>query len=116
MILLIVRHGVAEDKEVFAETGKSDDERPLTAKGRKKMKRAARGLRALVPRDRPARDEPTVRAQETAATTSPRIRRSTSASVADVLRPDAPFERVHRLAARRSPTVAGLRRRARAAS
>jgi len=48
MDLLIVRHGVAENKKEFAKTGKSDDVRPLTDKGRKEMKRAARGLRTIV--------------------------------------------------------------------
>jgi phosphohistidine phosphatase len=48
MDLLVVRHAVAEDRETFAATGKSDTERPLTAAGRRKFKRAARGLHQLV--------------------------------------------------------------------
>lgn len=66
MDLLIVRHGVAEDKDAFAETGKSDDERPLTDKGRKKMKRAARGLHAIVPDIGLLATSPLTRARETA--------------------------------------------------
>lgn len=49
MQLLLVRHGRAEDREAFAATGRDDDERPLTAKGIRRMKKAARGLRTLVP-------------------------------------------------------------------
>jgi phosphohistidine phosphatase len=48
MELLVVRHGIAEDRDVFARTGKDDAERPLTAAGRRKFKRGARGLRRLV--------------------------------------------------------------------
>ena len=66
MDLLIVRHGVAEDKEAFAETGKSDDERPLTDKGRKKMKRVSRGLRAIIPDIGLLVTSPLARAHETA--------------------------------------------------
>lgn len=49
MDLLIVRHAIAEDREVFAETGEDDSERPLTAEGRRKFERGARGLRRVVP-------------------------------------------------------------------
>jgi phosphohistidine phosphatase len=49
MDLLVVRHAIAEDREVFARTGKDDGERPLTADGRKKFEKGARGLVRLVP-------------------------------------------------------------------
>jgi len=45
MDLLVVRHAIAEDRD---ETGKDDTERPLTAAGRRKFERGARGLRKLV--------------------------------------------------------------------
>ena len=48
MKLLLIRHAIAEEREDFARTGKDDRLRPLTDEGRKKMKRAARGLRTLV--------------------------------------------------------------------
>jgi len=48
MDLLVVRHAIAEDRDVFAQTGKDDAERPLTAAGRRKFERGARGLRRLV--------------------------------------------------------------------
>jgi phosphohistidine phosphatase len=48
MDLLVVRHAVSEDREVFAQTGKDDTERPLTAEGRRKFERGVRGLRKVV--------------------------------------------------------------------
>jgi phosphohistidine phosphatase len=48
MQLLVVRHGIAEDRETWAP--RDDALRPLTEDGKKKMKEAAKGLRALVPR------------------------------------------------------------------
>lgn len=45
MELLVIRHGVAEDKEAFAATGKDDSLRPLTKEGESKMQEVARGLR-----------------------------------------------------------------------
>jgi phosphohistidine phosphatase len=47
MELLVVRHAIAEEREVFARAGKDDAERPLTAAGRRKFERGARGLRRL---------------------------------------------------------------------
>jgi phosphohistidine phosphatase len=46
--LLVVRHAVAEDREAFASTGGDDADRPLTAAGRRRFERGARGLRRLV--------------------------------------------------------------------
>jgi phosphohistidine phosphatase len=91
MDLLIVRHGVAEDKEAFAKTGKSDDERPLTDKGRKKMKRASRGLCTIVPEIGLLATSPLVRARETAAYIAGVYDRDV-ADVTEVLRPDASFD------------------------
>jgi phosphohistidine phosphatase len=49
MDLLVVRHAIAEARDVFAETGEDDAKRPLTSEGRRKFERGARGLRRLVP-------------------------------------------------------------------
>lgn len=48
MDLLVVRHAIAEERDAFAQTGKDDTERPLTAAGRRKFERGVRGLRKLV--------------------------------------------------------------------
>jgi phosphohistidine phosphatase len=49
MRLLVVRHAIAEDREAFARSDKDDANRPLTSEGRRKMERAALGLKQLVP-------------------------------------------------------------------
>ena len=66
MDLIIVRHAIAEEREVFAETGESDGLRPLTPKGRKRMRRGAGGLKELVPQVDLIATSPLVRARETA--------------------------------------------------
>ena len=67
MRLLIIRHGIAEDRDEWAETGKSDDARPLTDDGAKKMARVAEGLVAEVPKLVAIATSPLVRARQTAA-------------------------------------------------
>ena len=47
MELLVVRHAIAEDREEFAKTGQDDARRPLTAEGRRKFAKGARGLRRV---------------------------------------------------------------------
>jgi phosphohistidine phosphatase len=66
MDLLIIRHGIAGDQAEFARTGRPDEERPLTEAGKRKMRRGARGLRALVPTIGTLASSPLVRARETA--------------------------------------------------
>lgn len=38
MQLLVIRHGIAEEADAFAATGKDDSRRPLTKAGKRKMK------------------------------------------------------------------------------
>lgn len=64
MQLLIVRHAIAEEREAFALTGKPDDLRPLTAKGRNKMRKNVRGLLKLVPHIHLIATSPLVRAMQ----------------------------------------------------
>ena len=45
-------NAIAQTREEFAPTGRDDSLRPLTDKGRAKMKRAAAGLHGLVPSGR----------------------------------------------------------------
>lgn len=65
--LLIVRHGPAGDRDEWAKTGQDDDERPLTTRGIRQMRRAARGLQRLVRSLDALGTSPLVRARETAA-------------------------------------------------
>src|SRR5687768_9494137 len=64
--LLVVRHAIAEEREEFARTGQEDSLRPLTAEGRKKMRRGADGLRTVVPAIDVLATSPLVRAVQTA--------------------------------------------------
>jgi phosphohistidine phosphatase len=64
--LLVVRHAIAEDRAAFARNNKDDAARPLTPEGRRKMARAAQGLRVLVPELDVLAASPYQRAVETA--------------------------------------------------
>jgi phosphohistidine phosphatase len=66
MRLLVIRHGLAGDRDEFAFTGRPDAERPLTKDGRVKMKRAASGLRLIVDELTLVATSPLVRAVQTA--------------------------------------------------
>ena len=66
MRVVIIRHGIAEDRDVWAKTGKSDDLRPLTDEGAKKVKKMARGLMLEVPQLLAIASSPLTRAWETA--------------------------------------------------
>lgn len=66
MKLLIVRHGPAGDREEWEKTGKDDSLRPLTPKGKKEVRRAAAGLRRLVPSLDSIATSPWTRAAQTA--------------------------------------------------
>jgi phosphohistidine phosphatase len=67
MKLLLIRHAIAEEREVFARTGKDDRLRPLTDEGRKKMKQAAKGLRRIAPDIDLLATSPLTRAAQTGA-------------------------------------------------
>ena len=93
MRLLVIRHAIAEDRDAFARTGAPDELRPLTAEGRRKMERGARGLRREVPSIARLATSPLTRAHETAAIVSAEYRRL-SIEIEDVLAPEVPMEGV----------------------
>jgi len=66
MDLLVIRHGIAEDRDAFAASGTDDALRPLTDEGRRKMRQVARGLTTLVPALDLLASSPLVRARQTA--------------------------------------------------
>lgn len=66
MNLLVVRHAIAVDAVEHARGHPDDAGRPLTSEGQRKMKRAARGLRTLVPEIQLLATSPLTRARETA--------------------------------------------------
>ena len=91
MKLLVIRHAIAEDKDAFATTGQSDDLRPLTDEGRKKMRRIAKGLCELVPDLDTLASSPLVRARQTAEIVAKAYRRNID-EFTDTLRPDARYQ------------------------
>lgn len=44
MKLYLIRHGVAEERHIFAKKNKNDDDRPLVEKGRSRLKKIAQSL------------------------------------------------------------------------
>jgi phosphohistidine phosphatase len=73
MDLLVVRHAVAKDKAAFARTGRSDDERPLTRRGRRDFRKGARGLARITGKVDVLATSPFVRAAETADLLAPAL-------------------------------------------
>lgn len=63
MQIVLVRHGVAEDRETFQGP---DAERSLTGKGERRTREAAAGLRSLLPELAVVGTSPYVRARQTA--------------------------------------------------
>src|SRR3954466_8963065 len=100
MNLLVIRHAIAEDKEAFAASGRSDDQRPLTEAGREKMRRGAAGLRVVSPRIAVLASSPLLRARETAEIVAP-VFRVPRVEIVEALRPEREFDEL----------VAWLRRR-----
>jgi phosphohistidine phosphatase len=66
MQLLLIRHAIAQEREIFAVSGKGDADRPLTPYGRRRMVRNARGLRRVAPVVNLVVASPYARAMETA--------------------------------------------------
>ena len=68
MNVLIIRHGVAQDREEYvkAHPGRDDGARPLTGRGRRRMRVAARGLCRVAPPVTLLATSPLARAVQTA--------------------------------------------------
>ncbi|OUD14967.1 phosphohistidine phosphatase SixA [Thioflexithrix psekupsensis] len=66
MDILLIRHGIAQDREDFALRGQADELRELTPKGKRKMRDVALGLKKLVPSLHALASSPLVRAVQTA--------------------------------------------------
>ena len=70
MKLLLIRHAPAELRETTAATGRDDGERPLTDRGRRRMRRTAKALPRVVPALDVLATSPLTRAAQTAAIVS----------------------------------------------
>lgn len=66
MQLLVVRHALAGERADWAATGRPDEERPVTSRGRSRMKRNAAGIARLFPKLDLIATSPLVRAAQTA--------------------------------------------------
>jgi phosphohistidine phosphatase len=84
MDLLIIRHGVAVERE---EWSGNDDLRPLTDDGISKMRKAAQGLRTLIEAVDVMASSPLVRAQQTAQLVTKALHYSRDIETVDALRP-----------------------------
>lgn len=65
MEIIIIRHGMAEDREEFAKTGQPDHLRPLVLKGRKKSLKSALKLKEVVKTADVIVSSPYLRAKQT---------------------------------------------------
>lgn len=66
MKIILVRHAIAEDRLSFQSRNKDDGLRPLTRKGKKRMRKGSLGLRWMIPRIDYLLSSPLVRAAQTA--------------------------------------------------
>ncbi len=66
MQVLVIRHAIAVDREEFKKQDRDDAFRPLTKPGRRKMRKAARGLRTVISKVDVLATSPLTRALETA--------------------------------------------------
>ena len=90
MKLLVIRHGIAEEQEEWAKTGEPEDKRPLTDKGRSRLKRIARGLHRNIDTIEILATSPLTRAVQTAEIIVQRYG-NVAAVVTDTLVPDKPL-------------------------
>jgi phosphohistidine phosphatase len=92
MRLIVVRHAIAVAPEDFVGEGQPDEARPLTPKGRRRMRRVARGLRRLVPELHVIATSPYLRARETADILNDAYRRKDVPVLLTALAQDAPLD------------------------
>jgi phosphohistidine phosphatase len=88
--LLVVRHAIAEDREAFATSGRSDELRPLTERGHARMVEAARGLARVVETVNVLATSPYTRSRETASILSEAFGGVAPVAV-DALTPEAEY-------------------------
>ena len=101
MNLLIIRHGVAQEKVDAGKAGDIDDRRALTPDGRTKMVHAAEGLREVAPEISLLASSPLLRAHESAEIVG-RAYGIEVRSTTDALLPNASFDEFIAWASERS--------------
>jgi phosphohistidine phosphatase len=109
MQLLIVRHADAGDAEEFAKTGAPDSMRPLSSKGRKQIRTAAKALLQLVPDVGLIATSPYLRAAETHDALRAVYGKSVESATTDTLEPERSPEAFAKwLRARREDVIAAV--------
>jgi phosphohistidine phosphatase len=66
MRIFLIRHGLAEERAEFAASGLGDEQRPLTDRGRSRMRRGVQGLQRMIPKIEIIATSPYRRAEQTA--------------------------------------------------
>ena len=99
MKVLFIRHAPAGDKARYAAKGGDDAKRPLTAAGREKMRKAAKGLLSVVRSIDLIATSPLVRARQTAEIVAERFGGTKIAQVAALSPGVSPKDTLSRLAA-----------------
>src|SRR4026208_2173297 len=87
MELYLLRHAIALDREKFH--GRDDSQRPLTPEGKKKMRRAAEGMRALDLSFDLIFSSPYVRARDTADIVAHAFTNRRHLKMTDLMAPNA---------------------------
>ncbi len=105
MELLVVRHAIAEDRERYARSGGApDSNRPLTPRGRQRMRSAARGLTRIMDGIDLLITSPYSRARETADILARAFTpRSPEPMLSDLLVPDAEEDALYQWLIREHP-------------
>lgn len=89
--LFIIRHAIAEDRDIFKETGLPDEERPLTADGKKKMEKISQRLFEKFPEIDRFIQSPLRRSQQTVDVLVKDYKKS-GRSTSEHLAPEGSFE------------------------
>jgi phosphohistidine phosphatase len=106
MILALVRHTLAEDREAFALEKKPDRLRPITARGRKRMRRNAVGIKVLLPQVDLLASSPLTRAVQTAEILLEAYRmKKAMAKIAELEPGHSPVQFIHWLAKQKMKNV-----------
>ncbi|MDQ6830521.1 MAG: histidine phosphatase family protein [Gemmatimonadota bacterium] len=88
--LLVIRHAIAVEREVWARDHLDDEARPLTDEGRGKMAEATEGLARIAPKVSTLASSPLVRAVQTADIVAVALAPA-GRVVTETLVPNAPF-------------------------
>ena len=91
MNCLLLRHGIAVERE---EWKGPDGDRPLTEKGKQRVREVAAGLNRLEVQPTHVLSSPLIRAIDTAKIVRRSLHMSSAVQIVDALQPDAPLDRL----------------------